>query len=148
MQELLAPQNVVFYDRHWVDGGTKLSLAGTISSITRIDTALLSGDTSINHYSVAQRLSWAAYREVTRVENTAYALLGLFDINMPLLYGEGLRAFDRLQLAIIESSTDHTIFAWQVDPDIVSTPTTRRVLATTPRDFKTSGAIVQTIKRL
>jgi hypothetical protein len=67
---------------------------------------------------------------------------------MPLLYGEGLRAFDRLQLAIIQSGTDHTIFAWQVDPDIVSTLTTRGVLATTPRDFKTSSAIVQTIKRL
>jgi hypothetical protein len=57
LQELLAPQNVVFYDRHWVDCGTKLSLTGTISSLTRIDAVLLSGDTSINHYSVAQRLS-------------------------------------------------------------------------------------------
>ena len=42
----------------------------------------------------------------------AYCLLGLFDVNMPLLYGEGLKAFQRLQEEIIRSSTDDSVFAW------------------------------------
>ena len=42
----------------------------------------------------------------------AYCLLGIFDINMPLLYGEGDRAFRRLQDEILKTSADDSIFAW------------------------------------
>jgi hypothetical protein len=38
---------------------------------------------------VARKMSWAANRETTRVEDVAYSLLGIFEVNMPLLYGEG-----------------------------------------------------------
>jgi hypothetical protein len=41
-----------------------------------------------------------------------YCLMGLFSVDMPLLYVEGDRAFYRLQLEIIKWSSDHTIFAW------------------------------------
>jgi hypothetical protein len=54
-----------------------------------------------------------AGRETTHEEDVAYCLLGIFDINMPLLYGEGNRAFKRLQEEIIKQSTDHSLFAWQ-----------------------------------
>ena len=62
--------------------------------------------------SVARRMSWAATRETTRVEDQAYSLLGIFDINMPTLYGEGQRAFRRLQEEILRRVPDQSIFAW------------------------------------
>ena len=49
------------------------------------------------------------------MEDKAYSLLGLFDVNMPLLYGEGHRAFRRLQLEIIKQSSDESILAWHRD---------------------------------
>ncbi|KAK3706017.1 hypothetical protein LTR37_013011 [Vermiconidia calcicola] len=57
-----------------------------------------------------ERMQWASSREATRVEDLAYSLLGLFGINMPLLYGEGERAFLRLQKELIAISDDGTIF--------------------------------------
>ncbi|PNP44219.1 hypothetical protein THARTR1_11110 [Trichoderma harzianum] len=62
--------------------------------------------------SVAQRMSWASNRTTTREEDVAYCLLGIFDVNMPLLYGEGHKAFQRLQEEIIKRSDDQSILAW------------------------------------
>jgi hypothetical protein len=62
--------------------------------------------------SIAERMSWAAKRQTTRVEDTAYCLLGIFEIHMPLIYGEGPRAFIRLQEEIMRKSDDMTILAW------------------------------------
>ncbi|KIW36636.1 uncharacterized protein PV06_11148 [Exophiala oligosperma] len=113
LQELLAPRRVTFYDRLWRRLGSKSALARRIASITRIPTAaLISGD--FTKYSVAQRMSWSAGRATTRTEDGAYCLLGLFDVNMPLLYGEGQRAFVRLQEEIIKYNDDHSIFAWSM----------------------------------
>ncbi|KAG4439189.1 hypothetical protein IFR05_005342 [Cadophora sp. M221] len=73
---------------------------------------------TLGHYSLAQTMSWASKRETTRTEDRAYSLLGLFNVNMPMLYGEGgSQAFLRLQLEIIKSSVDHSIFAWIGDGD-------------------------------
>jgi hypothetical protein len=57
-------------------------------------------------FSVAKRMSWASKRTTTRVEDIAYSLLGLFRVNMPMLYNEGERAFIRLQEEIIKHSDD------------------------------------------
>jgi hypothetical protein len=65
--------------------------------------------------SIAKRMSWASKRETTRTEDIAYCPLGIFGINMPLLYGEGLNSFRRLQEEFIKSSSDESIFAWQLD---------------------------------
>ena len=114
LQELLAPANVVFYNREWKEIGTKLSLQRQISSASGINRRGL-------YYpmesSVAARMSWAASRATTRVEDIAYCLIGLFDVNMPLLYGEGSKAFIRLQEMILQKTDDESIFAW-VDPDM------------------------------
>jgi hypothetical protein len=57
-------------------------------------------------------MSWASKRETTK-EDMAYCLMGLFDVDMPLLYGEGEeKAFLRLQLQILQQSDDDSIFAW------------------------------------
>jgi hypothetical protein len=62
--------------------------------------------------SIAKRMSWASRRETTRSEDIAYCLTGLFGVNMPLLYGEGEKAFIRLQEEILKRSNDHSLFAW------------------------------------
>ena len=48
----------------------------------------------------------------TRVKDKAYSLMGVVDVNMSMLYGEGKKAFHRLQLEIIRSSDDQSVFAW------------------------------------
>ncbi|KAN0098906.1 HET domain containing protein, partial [Hyaloscypha variabilis] len=112
LQELLAPEIVIFYNHDWVELGTKASMAALISSITNIEPDFLTGARGMQRACVAQKMSWASRRKTTRLEDTAYSLMGLFDVNMPLLYGEGKKAFYRLQLEIIKSSADESIFAW------------------------------------
>jgi hypothetical protein len=107
LQELLAPSSIVFFDKDWIDIGTKVSLEEIISEITGIDDF-----TNFETACVAQKMSWAGKRETTRIEDKAYCLLGLFDVNMPPLYGEGEKAFARLQLEILKTSDDESIFAW------------------------------------
>ena len=114
LQELLAPQNVVFYDQQWEFLGTKRTLSKLLTLRTSIDEAILNG-LPLSWRSVAQRMSWASQRVTTRKEDIAYCLLGIFDVNMPMLYGEGgEKAFLRLQEEIIKQSDDHTIFAWPI----------------------------------
>ena len=111
LQELIAPRNVVFYNRQWTFLGTKLTLNRLLEERTGIDEAILNGE-SPSKRSIAQRMSWASKRTTTRTEDMAYCLLGIFEMNIPLLYGEGDKAFLRLQLEIVKESDDHSIFAW------------------------------------
>lgn len=112
LQELIAPTYIRFYNQSWEYFGEIGDLCSKISSITKIDTDLLLGKTQLHQYSIATRMSWAANRKTERTEDLAYCLLGIFDVNMPLIYGEGHKAFRRLQEEIIKRSNDLTIFAW------------------------------------
>ena len=116
LQELLAPSDLVFYSSQWDAIGNKRSLCESISRITSIDVEILMGARPLESASVAKRMSWAASRQTTRVEDIAYSLMGLFSVNMPMLYGEGNKAFQRLQEEIMKHSDDQSIFAW-TDPD-------------------------------
>jgi len=111
LQELLAPAELVFLTSNWAEIGTKTSLATAVSRITRINTKVLR-EGNWAGYSVGQKMSWAAGRQTTRLEDEAYCLMGLFDVNMPLLYGEGRKAFLRLQQEIFRVSEDQSIFSW------------------------------------
>ena len=113
LQELLAPRTVKFYDMGWNYRGLKLDFISTIARITSVPLWLLKGDTDVADYSVAEKMSWAAGRQTTRVEDIGYCLLGIFDVNMPLIYGEGIKAFRRLQEEIVKRYNDLTIFAWE-----------------------------------
>ncbi|PNH71313.1 hypothetical protein VD0001_g6257 [Verticillium dahliae] len=93
LQELLAPKTVEFYDADWLFVGTRTSLQRTISEASSIPRRFLSGESHIRSARVAQRMAWAATRQTTRLEDQVYSLMGLFDVNMPLLYGEGRKAF-------------------------------------------------------
>ena len=59
-------------------------------------------------------MSWVNGRKTNRSEDRVYSLLGLFNVNMTMLYGEGLEnAFYRLQENILQNTEDQSIFAWQ-----------------------------------
>jgi hypothetical protein len=116
LQELIAPYEVLFFDQHWSFRGSKTSVdfVALLSNITGIQPGILRHTTSLLELSTAHKMSWAAHRRTTRIEDTAYCLLGIFDVNMPLLYGEEDKAFQRLQEEIIKSGTDCSIFAWRL----------------------------------
>jgi hypothetical protein len=136
LQELLAPGTVVFFDKDWVEIGTKSSLSSLLSQITRIKDLA-----KFKSASVAQKMSWASKRQTTRVEDNAYCLAGLFDINIHPMYGEGERAFIRLQLEILKTSDDESIFAWEYNKPPRRYP--RGLLAMSPLAFKDSGDIIR-----
>ncbi|KAG0699402.1 heterokaryon incompatibility protein-domain-containing protein [Suillus ampliporus] len=111
LQELIAPHNVLFFTKDWSKIGTKATLASTLHEITHIRQEVLLGRSYTS--SIAEKMSWAAGRQTQRIEDRAYSLMGLFGIHMPIIYGEGEKAFRRLQLEIMKSSDDQTIFAWR-----------------------------------
>ena len=112
LQEMIAPRNLQFFNKDWQPIGNKKTLSGTLERITKVPEHILADGLEGNRPCVAQIISWAVNRTTTRVEDRAYSLMGLLDVNMPMLYGEGKKAFLRLQLEIIRSSNDQSIFAW------------------------------------
>ena len=103
LQELLAPKYVEFYSLEQKYIGDKNSMVQTIHDITGISIQALQGH-SLHQFSVEERKDWAANRHTKREEDLAYSLLGIFDIYMPLIYGEGRKnAFARLERKIRKS---------------------------------------------
>lgn len=155
LQELIAPNRMVFFDCAWnLLGERHGSLQQAIYHITGVDKALLRESVSdkrneLTAISVARRMSWAARRVTTRKEDEAYCLLGIFGVNMPLLYGEEERAFRRLQEEIIRGSTDQFIFAWggsiniRVDLPVYDDTYASNLLATSPKAFGASADVSQ-----
>jgi len=142
LQELIAPPEVMFFDTYWNVIGTRANLAAEIKKRTRIPTELLKNETSLREHCVAEIISWAAGRKTTREEDRAYSLLGLFGVYMPLLYGEGDHAFIRLQLEIIKSTTDHSIFASDVkEVHFWDLDARRAILTPSIDDFTFSGDV-------
>lgn len=167
LQELVAPKQVVFFNKHWEPIGDKFRHAPELSKITGIQILVLRrGHGSIpprwkdhvsvsnkcicgcrspyisirailRSFSTAQKMCWASKRETTREEDTAYCLFGLFEINMPLLYGEGgPKAFFRLQKQIIRQSNDQSIVAFSRYKLFSPSP-----LADSPRNFEGGDSI-------
>ncbi|KAH5638069.1 hypothetical protein HBI82_224810 [Parastagonospora nodorum] len=98
-------------DKRGYSEGSELLFA-LVSEITKIELKVIEHEQSVERVLVAKRMSWAAHRVTTRKEDLAYCLLGLFDVNMALLYGEGYKAFQRLQVVIMEARHDHSLMAW------------------------------------
>ncbi|KAL4069020.1 heterokaryon incompatibility protein-domain-containing protein [Scleroderma citrinum] len=139
LQELVAPNDVHFFNSSWVDIGNKKCLASTLEIITRIPTSILQDGLSAKPPSVAQVMSWAADRRTRRMEDKAYSLLGLLDVHMPMLYGEGKKAFRRLQVEVLRTYNDHTIFAWGHSR---KTGWSSSFLADDPSQFRDCSSIV------
>jgi hypothetical protein len=103
LQELIAPKSVEFFSIEGQRLGDRISLEQQIHEITGIDVDALRG-IPLSQFSIDRRMAWAAKRNTKRAEDAAYSLLGLFDIHIPLIYGEGRRkALLRLQNAVKES---------------------------------------------
>jgi hypothetical protein len=124
---------VLFFDQEWKYRGSRDELAQLLSTTTKIPTEVLLGQAELGQFSIARRMSWAARRETTKVEDMAYCLLGIFDVNMTLNYGEGIKAFIRLQTTIAQSTADLSIFTWTDDRD--PCPPFAGMLAESPRQF-------------
>ncbi|KAK0651475.1 heterokaryon incompatibility protein-domain-containing protein [Cercophora newfieldiana] len=138
LADLLAPVTLRFYSLDW--------------RLIGIDPVYLSSlgrqtGNNIHSASIAERMSWVAGRHTTRTEDIAYCMLGILDVNMPLLYGEGEAAFIRLQEEIIKHSDDKTIFAWDLPQQgQVHSPAKATVyqsaLAPSPAAFAQRGNLV------
>ncbi|EOA81790.1 uncharacterized protein SETTUDRAFT_97772 [Exserohilum turcica Et28A] len=116
LQELVAPATLKFYSKNWQFKGTKHDQAEVLEAFTKIPSGVLLGLREPSSVCVAVRMSWAANRQTKRQEDMAYCLLGIFDVNMPMIYGEGKKAFRRLQEEIIKRENDLTILAWDPSP--------------------------------
>lgn len=131
LQELIAPKSgVLFCDARWRILGQTLEsrmaercvhaeygpcLNDIVSRLTSVDHLSLVGflhNGAGGRLPLATRMSWISKRKTTRTEDIAYCLLGIFEVNMPLIYGEREKAFLRLQEEIIKRSTDQSIFLW------------------------------------
>jgi hypothetical protein len=151
LQELVAPSEVHFFDANWQALGTRRALSTELARITGVDEALLRATTQakithlLRNTTAARKMSWAARRETSRTEDLAYCLLGLFEVNMPLLYGERSHAFIRLQEEIMKNSNDLSLFGWQAPANALSSRNPehvsqlhvhcRGILAVHPREF-------------
>ncbi|KAJ4291646.1 hypothetical protein N0V90_009541 [Kalmusia sp. IMI 367209] len=122
--------------------GTKQNLAHIISDASGVPSTVISGDITFSQLSVAIRMSWAARRQTTRIEDMSYCLLGIFEVNMPLIYGEGTRAFRRLQEEIIRRNNDMTIFGWNLPKHDSSEHGFMGIVANSPAAFMDSSDIV------
>ena len=167
LQELLAPRQVVFFSNSWENLGTKFELSDLVSEATNIDQEYLASrldkrsnkmtpPTNIKAASLAKRMSWAVGRQATRPEDIAYSLLGIFDVNMPLLYGEGKeKAFFRLQEEIMKDSDDHSLLVWAASNNDHAQPnlypgsghSRHFAFATSPEDFINMGNIVSFVSQ-
>lgn len=112
LQELIAPSVVHFLSMQWKLLGTKVLLSKLLADITGINVDVLTFARPVQSLSVSCRMSWASRRLTTRVEDEAYSLMGLFDVHIPTIYGEGRGAFRRLQEEIMRSSPDYSLFLW------------------------------------
>jgi len=151
LQELITPHRLSFYTSNWTSIGSRNKLRDRIAFHTGVGANLLRDNIThihreLNFASITQRMSWVVDRHITRGEDLAYSLLEIFDIHMPLLYGEGKQAFIRLQEEIIRHNDDHSIFAWTLcPPSILPTPasaTHTGMLASSPSLFAGSGDVV------
>ncbi|KAI0532365.1 hypothetical protein GGR58DRAFT_490623 [Xylaria digitata] len=110
LQELIAPQSVEFFCSNSTLLGDKTSLERQLHEITGIAIQALQGTTPLSTFSVSERMSWAENRETGREEDKAYSLLGIFDIQMPLIYSEGAKnAFIRLQEKLYKRAKKHQL---------------------------------------
>ena len=61
---------------------------------------------------IREKLRLASTRQTSRIEDSAYSLLGMFSTSLPVVYGEGDKALGRLLAQLLTSSGDTSILAW------------------------------------
>ncbi|KAL6811167.1 heterokaryon incompatibility domain-containing protein [Trichoderma sp. SZMC 28013] len=135
-----------FKVQEWRLLGNKGNMSTPIASVTGIPRHYLLGIAALHTASVAQRMSWAAHRDTKRKEDLAYCLLGIFNITMPMIYGEGgEQAFFRLQEQIMKVTRDDSILAWGLGTNDsyannTGHATAGGIVAKSPADFANNWA--------
>ncbi|KAH8649857.1 hypothetical protein BX600DRAFT_528847 [Xylariales sp. PMI_506] len=114
-QELVAPGKLTFFNKSWVSIGTRASLMSVIGAVSKIPLHILAPDSpyKLENPELLRHLSFARKRQTTRTEDQAYSMMGILGINMPLIYGEGRNAFQRLQEEIIRTTDDQSILVFR-----------------------------------
>ncbi|KAG1875820.1 hypothetical protein F4604DRAFT_1581727, partial [Suillus subluteus] len=121
LQELIAPLQIKFYGANWkplIQGSTNdrnnrdsKVIMEKISTLTDIHMDDLESFTpGIDR--VPEKMLWASRRRTTRIEDRAYSLVGIFDISIMIVYGEGKRAFFRLIEEVIKRYDKWDVFLW------------------------------------
>ncbi|OJA14572.1 hypothetical protein AZE42_06368 [Rhizopogon vesiculosus] len=145
LQELLAPVNIKFFNKYWMpmtrDANDKSPKKTEIMQKLEIATGIPHKDLWIfqpGPARVDERMTWAAKRKTTRVEDVAYSLMGMFDVSLQIAYGEGRdRAFSRLIEAIMQGG-DPSVLNWTGEPLLHSSS---RAIPRSPENF--SGRTLQ-----
>ncbi|KAF2206675.1 hypothetical protein CERZMDRAFT_115665 [Cercospora zeae-maydis SCOH1-5] len=144
LQEMIAPARVKFYSQSWRVICNLDDIVPDIAELTGVHESLWKEQRSLSTFSVAQKISWASARTSTKVEDRAYSLLGLLGASMPVVYGEGANAFQRLQEEILRTGSDDSIFAFRVPGELhkIGPFETACLLARSPDDFRGCSNII------
>ncbi|KAF8846757.1 hypothetical protein BDZ45DRAFT_784977 [Acephala macrosclerotiorum] len=103
-QEFIASALVEFFSKEGKLLGNKNSLERHICEVMGISARAFRGS-ALSDFSVIERMSWATSRAITCKENMVYSLLGIFDVNIPLIYGEKkVKALKRFREEIEKAS--------------------------------------------
>jgi hypothetical protein len=133
LQELLAPYSLDFFSSDGYNLGTKASLGQVISEITRIPVEALYGQ-PLASFTIQERLCWQENRQTKEEEDIVYSMLGIFNVSMPVLYGEGKTKAQARLSALLEQpempSKASSNIPFRRDPDFVE----RSALAEQIRD--------------
>jgi hypothetical protein len=101
LQELIAPKHLIFFSRDWMPLGTRQNLCATITSITGVPHSVFGRAEALPKIKFKDRIKWVETRQTTRPEDLAYCLMGICDVHLPIIYGEGQKkAFRRLRREI------------------------------------------------
>lgn len=120
LQELLAPRVILFFTQDWSLYQDPSSsnhkedsfILAELEKVTSITSRHLK-DFHPGMDDARSRLQWASTRRTTRPEDIAYSLFGVFDLHLPVLYGESKgNALGRLLSEIISQSGDISVLDW------------------------------------
>ncbi|KAI6143990.1 hypothetical protein BKA82DRAFT_160774, partial [Pisolithus tinctorius] len=117
LQELLAPRCILFYTRDWSlyknpassNHKTDVAVIEELERATGIESRFLT-DFHPGMDNARSRLQWASLRRTTRPEDIAYSLFGIFNLHLPVFYGESAEnALGRLLAEIVSQSGDVSV---------------------------------------
>ncbi|KIJ66922.1 hypothetical protein HYDPIDRAFT_108890 [Hydnomerulius pinastri MD-312] len=117
LQELLAPEKMKFYGKEWTALGNSANDKDDRTIMNALEWATEIPMEDLQWFSpgtrrVREKMAWASKRQTTRIEDIAYSLIGIFDVNMPVAYGEGEWAFHHLMEVIVQRCVEWEVFAW------------------------------------
>ncbi|KAG8163119.1 hypothetical protein KVR01_007597 [Diaporthe batatas] len=110
---LVFSKKMCFHDTQWNLVGWKSDLTPLLSRLTSINEAVLETSDALTRIANSTKMTWAAGLSSNPIEDAAYSLLGIFNVSMPIMYGEGVESFIRLQEEIFKSTTDYSLLAWK-----------------------------------